>query len=82
MRNVDFIYKLQKPVSRNGSLNSVESRNATSTSANPFKRNFEAANMSSETDIEKIIRLSANKSNIQLRAIFYAAVMQTMPIQC
>ena len=64
-RNVDDIYKLQKPVTRNGFVNNVESRNATSVSAKPFKRNFESANMSSETQVDKIMRLSANKSDKQ-----------------
>ena len=65
VRNVDDIYKLQKPVIRNGFVNNFESQNATSTSANPFKRNFEAANMSAETQVDKIMRLSANKSDKQ-----------------
>ena len=63
VRNVDDINKLQKPVIRNVFVNNFESQNATSTSANPFKRNFEAANMSSETQIDKTMRLSANKSD-------------------
>ena len=65
VRNVDDIYKLQKPVIRNGFVNNVESQNATSTSVNPFKHNYEAANMSSETQVDKIMRLSANKSDKQ-----------------
>ena len=65
VRNIDDIYKLQKPVIRNGFVNNVESRNATSTSAKPFERNFKAANMSSETQVDKIMRLSANKSDMQ-----------------
>ena len=64
VRNIDDIYKLQKLI-RNGFVKNVESRNATSTSANTFKRNFEAANMSSETQVDKIMRLSANKSDKQ-----------------
>ena len=65
VRNVDDIYKLQKPVTRNGFVNNVESRNAISVSAKPFKRNFEAANMSSETQVDKIMRLYANKPDRQ-----------------
>ena len=61
VRNVDEIYKLQKPVIRNFVGNNVEPQKATSTSANPFNRNFDAANMSSETQIDKIKKLSANK---------------------
>ena len=65
VRNVDDIYKLQKHVIKNGFGNNVEPRNATSTCAYKFKRNYEAANMSSETQIDKIMRLSANKSDKQ-----------------
>ena len=50
---------------RNRFVNIAESRNATLVSANPFKRIFEAANMSSETQVDKIMRLSANKSDKQ-----------------
>ena len=64
-RNVEDIYKLQKPVIRNGFVNNVESQNATSTSANPFKRNFEAPNKSLETQVDKNMRLSANKTDKQ-----------------
>ena len=60
VRNVD-IYKLEKSLIRNGFVNNVEPRNATPTSANPFKRNNEATKTSSENQIHKIMRLSATE---------------------